>query len=146
NMGKREHSSLAQGQGDARGTLSAGRRLGEDKGKFLVQPANDLERRDRCLDVRLTRSCRNETKVCRPNGSGNKIVVAAGRVNDRQRAASLLEGAQGALELEPIGDPLDDRFGVNSTRRPVRDRALAIGLQYEDTLAILHGGDRQTDT
>jgi hypothetical protein len=26
NIGKREHSSLAQGQGDQRGTLSAGRR------------------------------------------------------------------------------------------------------------------------
>jgi hypothetical protein len=33
---------------DARRPLSAGRRLVEDKGKFLVQPANYLECRMRC--------------------------------------------------------------------------------------------------
>jgi hypothetical protein len=78
NIGKRKHSSLAQGKGDSRGTLSAGRRLVEDKSEFLIQPANDLERRQRCLNVRLTRSRRNETKVSRPDGNDNKIGVAAG--------------------------------------------------------------------
>jgi hypothetical protein len=56
--------------------------LGENKGKFLVQPANDLEGRNRCLDVGLTWSRRNETKLSGPDGISDKIVIAAGGVND----------------------------------------------------------------
>src|SRR5262249_36664232 len=141
----RSHSSSCRGQGGGRCPGSASRRLDENKRKLSVRPANCFECRERRLDIRLTRSRWNETKVSRPNGIGYKVVVAARRIDDRQRAAPPLEASQGALKLEPVGDPLDDWFWVSSTRRPVRDRALPIGLQHEHPLAILHGRDRHTD-
>src|SRR5215510_5834896 len=92
-VGKREHANLVQIYGAARGTLPAGWRLVKDERKFLAQPANCLERRMCCLDVRQTRPRRNETEHSRSDGIGYQIVVAARRVDDCQRAPPSLEGS-----------------------------------------------------
>jgi hypothetical protein len=146
NVGKRKHSNLVQGQGDARGPLSARWRLVQDESKFLFQSANCFERRMRCLDIRWTGPRRHKTKIGGLNRISDEIVVAARRVNKCQRAAPLLKCSQCMLKLESIGDSFDHRFGVRSACRPIRDCALAIGLQHEHALVIFDSGDCQTDT
>jgi hypothetical protein len=72
-------------------TLAADWCLIEDEGKFSVEATDRLEGRVSRLDVRLARPCRNETKVGQRDGLGHNIAVAARRVDDRKRVASLLE-------------------------------------------------------
>jgi hypothetical protein len=73
----------------------------------------------RCLNIRLIRSRRNETKASSPDGIGYNIVVAARCVDDQQRAAPPIKGPQGALNLIPVSDPFDKRFWAGSAGRPV---------------------------
>jgi hypothetical protein len=121
------------------------RRLVEHKGKWPIGPVDRFEGRIRCLNVRQTWPCWNEAKIGQPDGGGGDIVVAAGRVDNRERVPSPLEHPQHTLKLERISDPFDSRFGMSSAYAPIRDRSLGIRLQHAYPLTILHGGDCQAD-
>ena len=99
----------------------------------------------RCLNVCQARPCRDETKIGQPDGGGCHIVVAAGRVDDRERVASPHEHPQHTVKLELVGDAFNRRFGVSSAYAPIRDRALGIRFQHAYPLTILHGGNCQAD-
>ena len=59
-----------------------------------------LERRICRLNVCQTWPCWDETKIGQPDGGGCHIVVAAGRVDDRERVASPHEHPQHTVKLE----------------------------------------------
>src|SRR5580692_5934965 len=122
------------------------RGLVEYEGEPFVESACGIERRQGRLDVRRARAHRNQAQIGCAHAAQRHHIVRGRGVDDRQRKAVAPKAADRVLDLGAAAGALDARFCIGATPAPTGERALRVGLDHADPLAVLHGGDREPDS
>jgi hypothetical protein len=108
------------------------------EGKPLIEPPHGIERRQSGLDICGTRPRWDEAQIdCTYTAYGQHIVSGRG-INYRHCKTVPPEVEEGALNFYSGAGTLDARFRIGATLAPFPDRALGVGFDHPDTLAIIH--------
>ena len=121
------------------------RGLIQHKSELLFVLSDGAERRAGSFDISDTGSGRYETKIGQANGVGGNRTIAAGSIDDGQRALPALEQVDEALKLEVIQDELNPGFADRPARSPVGYGALTININEEYAFPILHRRTGEAD-
>jgi hypothetical protein len=96
-------------------------------------------------DVRRARSRRDQAQIGDADAARAQRIVGRRGVDDRQVTAFPLKLEHGALDRHGAAGLLDARLGIAAAPAPTGDRALRVGFDHADALAVVDRGNREPD-